>query len=70
MKKLTALFLSLLMCLSLLPGLACAANIPDPDQPLVVVEPVDPEEPGEPEDPENPIMPLSTPEGDSVHHTE
>lgn len=73
MKKLTALFLSLLMCLSLLPGTACAAGDPDPDQPPVVVEPLDPEDPGDPgdpDDPENPIMPLSMPEDEGRHHTE
>lgn len=57
LKKLASLFLSLLLCLSLLPGRALAADEPTPPEPPVIVEPVDPEEPEDPEEP--PIMPMS-----------
>ena len=40
LKKLTSLLLSLLVCLSLLPGQARAADEPDPPQPPVIVEPL------------------------------
>ena len=43
LKKLTSFLLSLLLCLSLLPGQACAAGEPDSPQPPAVVEPLDPE---------------------------
>lgn len=56
LKKLTSLFLSLLICLSLLPGQARAAELPDDPQPPVILEPLDPETP---EPPEEPLMPLS-----------
>lgn len=59
LKKLASLFLSLLLCLSLLPGQARAADVPDPVDPPVVVEPLDPETP---EEPEEPVMPMSSPE--------
>lgn len=49
LKRLTSLLLSLLVCLSLLPGQARAADEPDPPQPPAIVEPLDPEEPGGPE---------------------
>lgn len=55
LKKLTSLLLSLLLCLSLLPGQALAADEPDPAGPTVIEEPLDPETP---EDPESPVMPL------------
>lgn len=55
LKKLTSFLLSLLLCLSLLPGQALAAGEPDPPQPLAVVEPLDPDEPGPPEEP---VMPM------------
>lgn len=56
LKKLAALLLSLLLCLSLLPGQAHAENLPDPVDPPPVEEPLDPETP---EDPEAPLLPLS-----------
>lgn len=59
LKKLTSLFLSLLLCLSLLPGQARAADVPGPVDPPVVVEPLNP---GVPEEPEEPVMPMSSPE--------
>ena len=62
LKKLTSFLLSLLLCLSLLPGQACAAGEPDSPQPPAVVEPLDPEEP---------VMPTSEelPEDNGNHHT-
>ncbi len=69
LKKLTSLLLSLLVCLSLLPGQARAADEPDPPQPPVIVEPLDPKEPGEPEPP---VMPMSAElpeEGEASHGT-
>ena len=54
LKKLAALLLSLLLCLSLLPGQAHAENLPDPVDPPPVEEPLDP---GTPEDPEDPLPP-------------
>lgn len=59
LKKLASLLLSLLLCLSLLPGQARAENLPDPVDPPVTVEPLDPKTPEKPEDPEEPLMPLS-----------
>ena len=56
LKKLAALLLSLLLCLSLLPGQAHAENLPDPVDPPAAEEPLDPETP---EDPEDPLPPLS-----------
>lgn len=53
LKKLTAFLLSLLLCLSLLPGQACAADQPEPPEPPAVEEPLDPETPDEP------VMPLT-----------
>ena len=52
LKKLAALLLSLLLCLSLLPGQAHAENLPDPTEPPITVEPLDPETP------EEPLLPL------------
>ena len=43
MKKLTSLLLSLLMCISLLPGQAHAADVPEDAEPPAVVEAVEPE---------------------------
>lgn len=68
LKKLASLLLSLLLCLSLLPGQAQAENLPDPADPPVVEEPLDPETP---EKPEEPLMPLSDEfpnEGDNSGH--
>ncbi len=50
MKKLTSWLLSLLLCISLLPVQAHAADIPEDVEPPAVVEAVEPEEP---------MMPLS-----------
>ncbi len=61
LKKLTSLFLSLLLALSLLPGQARAAGAPEPAGPPVAVEPADPETPEEP-----PVMPLASVGGDVV----
>lgn len=61
LKKLTSLFLSLLVCLSLLPGQARAAEPPDDPLPPVILKPLDPETPEDPEPPEEPVMPLSDP---------
>lgn len=67
LKKLTALLLSLLLCLTALPGLAHAGNTLDPDEPPVIAEPLDPEEP---DTPEPPVMPQSEefPEEDTTNH--
>lgn len=73
-KKLTALLLSLLLCLSLLPGQVLAAGTPDDDPPVIIEEPQDPETPGDPEDPDesgmvvmsNPTPPL--PDDDDLPH--
>ena len=65
LKKLTSLFLSLLLCLSLLPGQARAAGAPEPADPPVAVEPADPETPEEP-----PVMPLASLGGDIVEGSE
>lgn len=51
LKRLASLLLSLLLCLSLLPGQARAENLPDPVDPPVTVEPLDPETPEKPEEP-------------------
>ena len=61
LKKLTSLFLSLLLCLSLLPGQAHAAGAPEPAAPPVAVEPSGPETQEEP-----PVMPLASLGGDIV----
>lgn len=57
LKKLAALLLSLLLCLSLLPGQALAADEPAPVEPPAVGEYVDPKEPDEPGEP--PVTPQS-----------
>ena len=61
LKKLTSLFLSLLLGLSLLPGQARAAGAPEPAAPPVAVEPSGPETQEEP-----PVMPLASLGGDIV----
>lgn len=61
LKKLTSLFLSLLLSLSLLPGQARAAGAPEPAAPPVAVEPSGPETQEEP-----PVMPLASLGGDIV----
>lgn len=68
LKKLTSFLLSLLLCLSLLPGQARAADEPDPPQPPVIEEPLDS---SEPEPPEEPVMPMSeeVPREETDHHT-
>ena len=61
LKKLTSLLLSLLLCLSLLPGQTRAACEPDPAGSTVIEESLDPETPEEP-----PVMPLASLGGDIV----
>ena len=61
LKKLTSLFLSLLLSLSLLPGQARAAGAPEPAVPPVAVEAAGPETQEEP-----PVMPLASLGGDIV----
>lgn len=59
LKKLASLLLSLLLCLSLLPGQALAGHEPAPADPPVILETVGPEEPEDPG-----IMPMrEVPEG-------
>ena len=48
LKKLTSLFFSLLLALSLLPGQALAAGAPEPAEPPAFVEAVEPGEPDAP----------------------
>lgn len=48
LKKLTSLLLSLLLCLSLMPGQTRAACEPDPAGSTVIEESLDPETPEEP----------------------
>ena len=57
LKKLTAFLLSLLLCLSLLPGQARAADQPEPPEPPTVEEPLKPETPDEPAAPMREEMP-------------
>ena len=61
LKKRASLLLSLLLCLSLLPGQARAAGAPEPAAPPVAVEPSGPETQEEP-----PVMPLASLGGDIV----
>ena len=68
LKKLTALLLSLLLCLSFLPGQARAADVPDPADPHAVVEPLAPEEPEEPETPVAPMSNSELPNDDDAFH--
>lgn len=56
MKKIASLLLSLLVCLSLLPGQAHALDLSEPIISPAQVEPLDLESPGEPE---SPVMPAS-----------
>lgn len=67
LKKLTSLLLSLLLCLSLMPGQARAADEPDPAGSPVIEEPLDPEKP---EDPEAPLMPLTSDGGDIIRDSD
>lgn len=66
MKKLTAMLLSLMMCLSLMAIPAQAAFIPDPDGPVIidVGGKKDPTDPGDddPDKPGNPVDPMTLPE--------
>ena len=57
LKKLAALLLSLLLCLSLLPGQALAADESMPVEPPAIEEPLAPEKPEDPDEP--PVAPLS-----------
>ena len=45
LKKFAALTLSLLLCLSLLPSQVLAASVPEPDDPVIQVDPLDPDDP-------------------------
>lgn len=63
-KNLSALLLSLCVCLSLLPGQVRAADEPEPPVPPVIVEPVEPEDPEEP-----PVMPMALPDESEEDHT-
>lgn len=72
LKKLTSFLLSLLLCLSLLPGQARTADEPDPTPPPVIEEPLEleePEDPGKSEPPEEPVMPMSeeVPQKEDTH---
>lgn len=69
LKKLTALLLSLLMCLPLLPGQAHAADVPSSDNSPVIVESLAPETPGNPEPPVMPLCEEDVPLKDDDHHT-
>lgn len=64
MKKLTAMFLSLLMCFSLLAVTAQAAFIPDPDGPGIIDVGEIPVKPGDddPDEPGNPAQPMTLPD--------
>ena len=57
LKKLASLFLSLLLCLSLLPGQARADDVPAPEEPPAMTEPLEPEDPEKPGEPEPPVEP-------------
>lgn len=62
MKKLTAMFLSLLMCFSLLAVTAQAAFIPDPDGPGIIDVGGIPVKPGD-DDPDEPGYSIQSDEG-------
>lgn len=64
MKKLTAMLLSLMMCLSLMAIPAQAAFIPDPDAPGIIDIGGVPTKPGDddPDEPGNPAQPLGLPD--------
>ena len=68
LKKLASLLLSLLICLSLLPAQAGAADAPENDPP-VQIEAAEPDRPG---DPDELVMPLEMefPEGRETDHSE
>lgn len=57
LKKLASLLLSLLLCLSLLPGQARAADVPE-DLPPIQTESLEAARPDDPDDPDGQIMPL------------
>lgn len=67
-KKLASLLLSLLICLSLLPGQADAADVPG-NEPLVQIEAPEAERP---DNPDELVMPLEMefPEGRETDHSE
>ena len=65
LKKLVTLLLSILACLSLLPGQALAADPPEPSATPAIVETLDPEEPG---GPEAPVMPMGEEVPDEEHY--
>ena len=71
LKKLASLLLSLLLCLSLLPGQARAGDVPAPDDPPAITEPLNPKDPDGPTEPESPVEPQSNeiPGNDGDHHT-
>ena len=54
-QRLPALLLALVLCLSLLPSQVLAASVPEPDDPVIQVDPLDPDEPDDPD----PAMPAS-----------
>lgn len=64
MKKLTAMFLSLLMCFSLLAVTAQAAFLPDPDGPGIIDVGGIPVKPGDddPDEPGDPVQPMGLPD--------
>ena len=69
LKKLASLLLSLLLCLSLLPGQARADSVPAPDDPPVITEPLEPEDPEEPGEPEPPEESEDWLDDNDHHHT-
>ena len=68
LKKLAALFMSLMICLSLLPGQAQANDLPEPIDPPAQVEPLDPEMPDEPEFPVMSAPIVEPPDDDEQSH--
>lgn len=58
MKKIISMFLSMVICLSILLSLSavCFAEEPEPEPP-VITEPIGPVDPTDPEPPEPPISP-------------
>lgn len=68
LKKLASLLLSLLLCLSLLPGQAHASGLPE-DTPPVRTEA---SEPKQPDDPDGLVMPIAeeTPEEEDMRSLE
>ena len=55
MKKIVSLCTAAVLCLSLLPSQVLAASVPEPDDPVIQVDPLDPDEPDDPD----PAMPAS-----------